>query len=242
MSDCCTNSACDVEKLRDRQRSTLLWALWINTTLFIIEGTAGLLASSTALLADALDMLGDALIYGFSLYVVSRGALWKARAAVLKGWTMLSFGLGVLGEAVYTMLVLELPHYPTIGGVGALALAGNAVCLWLLWRHRTEDINMHSVWLCSRNDIVANLAVLGAGAAVWALHSRWPDILIGLAIAVLFLSSSVHVLREAAKEKRAAALSPDPCWSHWNASKTDDRRHCSQPPVSAVSSRVDATT
>jgi Co/Zn/Cd efflux system component len=91
-----------------------------------------------------------------------------------------------------------------------LALAGNAVCLWLLWRHRTEDINMYSVWLCSRNDIVANLAVLGAGAAVWALHSRWPDILVGLAIAVLFLSSSVHVLREAAKERRVAALGPEP--------------------------------
>jgi Co/Zn/Cd efflux system component len=108
------------------------------------------------------------------------------------------------------MLVPELPHYPTMGGVGALALAGNAVCLWLLWRHRTDDINMYSVWLCSRNDIVANLAVLGAGAAVWALHSRWPDILVGLAIAVLFLSSSVHVLREAAKERRVAALGPEP--------------------------------
>jgi cation diffusion facilitator family transporter len=210
MSDCCTNSACEVEKFRDRQRSKLLWVLWINATLFVIEGMAGLLASSTALLADALDMLGDALIYGFSLYVVSRGALWKARAAVLKGWIMLLFGLGVLGQAVYKMFVTELPHYPTMGAIGALALASNAVCLWLLWRHRTEDINMHSVWLCSRNDIVANLAVLGAGAAVWALHSRWPDILIGLAIAVLFLSSSVHVLREAAKERRAATLGQEP--------------------------------
>lgn len=210
MSDCGTNSACEVERLRNRQRSTMLWVLWINATLFIIEGMAGLLASSTALLADALDMLGDALIYGFSLYVVSRGALWKARAAVLKGWIMLFFGLGVLGEAVYRMLAPALPHYPTMGVIGTLALAGNAVCLWILWRHRTEDINMHSVWLCSRNDIIANLAVLGAGAAVWALHSHWPDILVGLAIAALFLSSSVQVLREATKEKRAAALSPEP--------------------------------
>jgi len=204
MSDCCANSACEVEKLRDQQRATLLWVLWINAALFLTEGTAGLLASSTALLADALDMLGDALIYGFSLYVVSRGVLWKARAAMLKGWAMFLLGLGVLGQAVYKMLVPELPHYPTIGLVGALALAGNAVCLWLLWRHRAEDINMHSVWLCSRNDIVANVAVLGAGAAVWALHSRWPDILVGLAIAVLFLSSSVHVLRKAARERRTA--------------------------------------
>jgi Co/Zn/Cd efflux system component len=99
MSNCCTNSACEVEKLRDLQRSTLLSVLWINATLFVIEGTAGLLASSTALLADALDMFGDALIYGFSLYVVSRGALWKARAAGLKGSIMLLFGLGVLAQA-----------------------------------------------------------------------------------------------------------------------------------------------
>jgi cation diffusion facilitator family transporter len=184
--------------------------LWINAGLFFVEGTAGLLASSTALLADALDMLGDALIYGFSLYVVSRGALWKARAASLKGWIMLLFGLGVMGQAVYKIAVPELPHYPTMGLIGALALAGNAVCLWLLWSHRTEDINMRSVWLCSRNDIIANVAVLGAGAAVWALHSSWPDIVVGLAIAALFLSSSIHVLREAAKERQAALRSPGP--------------------------------
>ena len=210
MSDCCANSACEVEKLRDRQRSTLLWVLWINAVLFLVEGTAGLLASSTALLADALDMLGDALIYGFSLYVVSRGALWKARAATLKGWIMLLFGLGVLGQAVYNIVEPELPHYPTMGLIGALALAANAVCLWLLWSHRTEDINMRSVWLCSRNDIIANVAVLGAGAAVWALHSRWPDIVVGLAIAALFLSSSIHVLRGAAAERRAALKSQGP--------------------------------
>jgi cation diffusion facilitator family transporter len=210
MSDCCLDSACAVERLRARQRTTLLWVLWINVVLFFTEGAAGLLASSTALMADALDMLGDALIYGFSLYVVSRGALWKARAATLKGWIMFLFGIGVLSQALYKMLVPELPHYPTMGFVGALALAGNALCLWLLWRHRTEDVNMRSVWLCSRNDIIANVAVLGAGAAVWAMHSRWPDILVGLAIAALFLSSSVHVLREAAKERRIAKADPGP--------------------------------
>jgi cation diffusion facilitator family transporter len=182
--------------------------LWINAGLFLTEGIAGVLASSTALLADALDMLGDALVYGFSLYVVAKGALWKARAAALNGWVMLLFGLGVLGQAIHKMLVPELPHYPTMGVIGSLALAGNAVCLWLLWRHRAEDINMRSVWLCSRNDIVANVALLGAGAAVWALHSRWPDILVGLAIAVLFLSSAVHVLRESARERRAALPGP----------------------------------
>jgi cation diffusion facilitator family transporter len=210
MSDCCENSACTLEKLREGQRATLLWVLWINAALFVVEGTAGVLASSTALMADALDMLGDALVYGFSLYVVSRDALWKARAATFKGWIMLVFGLGVLAQAIHKMLVPEMPHAPTIGVIGTLALTANAVCLWLLWRHRAEDINMHSVWLCSRNDIVANLAVLGAGAAVWLLHSRWPDILVGLAIAALFLSSAVHVLRRAAQERRAAIARPAP--------------------------------
>lgn len=210
MADCCTNSACEVEKLRERQRATLLWVLWINASLFVVEGTAGVLASSTALLADALDMLGDALVYAFSLYAVAQGALWKARAATFKGWIMLIFGLAVLGQAVYKMLVPELPHYPTMGVVGALVLAGNALCLWLLWRHRTEDVNMRSVWLCSRNDIIANVAVLGAAAAVMALGSRWPDILVGLAIAALFLSSAVHVLRDAAAERRAALRGPAP--------------------------------
>ena len=117
---------------------------------------------------------------------------------------MFLFGLGVLGQAVYKMRVPELPHYPTMGLAGALAFSGNAVCLWLLWRHREEDINMHSVWLRSRNDIIANVAGLGAGAAVWALHSRWPDILVGLGIAVLFLSSAARVLCRAARERRPA--------------------------------------
>ena len=210
MSDCCAASACEIEKLRDRQRSTLLLVLWINAVLFVIEGAAGVLASSTALLADALDMLGDALIYGFSLYVVSGDALWKARAAALKGWVMLLFGVAVLGQAVYKVIVPELPYYPTMGVVGTLALVGNAWCLWLLWRHRFDDINMRSVWLCSRNDIVANVAVLGAGAAVWVLQSRWPDIIVGLAIAALFLSSSFYVLRAAARERRAAMKSSEP--------------------------------
>ena len=207
MADCCSNSACEVEQLGRRQRTTLLWVLWINVVLFVVEGTAGILASSAALLADALDMLGDAFVYGVSLYAVSRGALWKARAAELKGWIMLLFGLGVLGQVLYKVLVPEVPHHPTMGAVGFLALAGNAVCLWLLWRHRAEDVNMRSVWLCSRNDIVANVSVLGAGAAVWALHAQWPDLVVGVAIAALFLKSAFGVLREAREERLQAGAS-----------------------------------
>jgi len=198
MGDCCSNSACEIEKLKQRQRSTLIAVLAINTVMFAVEVTAGILASSTALLADSLDMLGDALVYGFSLYVVARNDAWKAASATLKGGIMAVFGLFVLAQAVYKFLHPELPQFEIIGLIGLLALAANSLCLFLLWRHKTEDVNMRSVWLCSRNDIIANVSVLFASAGVWFSGTQWPDILVGLAIAGLFLRSAVHVLRDAA--------------------------------------------
>ena len=197
MTDCCSNTACEIEKLRDRQRSTLIVVLLINMAMFLVESVAGLLASSTALIADSLDMLGDALVYGFSLYVVARNDAWKAGSALVKGGIMAVFGVFVLGQAIYKMLNPQLPHFETIGLIGLLALAANGVCLALLWRHRSDDVNMRSVWLCSRNDIIANCAVLLAAAGVWLSRSQWPDLLVGLGIAVLFLRSSLHVISDA---------------------------------------------
>lgn len=205
MSDCCTNAACEVEKLRVRQGATLRWVLGINLGMFGIELTAGLLAASAALLADSLDMLGDALVYGFSLYAVGRSPVWKARAALFKGGIMAAFGLFVLGQALYRALTPELPHAETMGLIGLLALGANALCLALLWRHRADDINMRSVWLCSRNDIIANVAVLAAAGAVVLTVSRWPDILVGLGIAALFLRTAWNVLRDAVRELRRPA-------------------------------------
>jgi Co/Zn/Cd efflux system component len=163
--------------------------------MFAVELTAGLLAASVSLVADSLDMLGDALVYGFSLYVVTRGARMKAVAALLKGGIMAAFGLFVLGQAIYRVMVPQLPVFEAIGAMGLLALAANGVCLGLLWRHRADDVNMTSVWLCSRNDIVANVSVLFAAFGVWLTDSGWPDILVGLALAVLFLRSALFVLR-----------------------------------------------
>lgn len=199
MSDCCGNAACEISKLHDRQRATLRAVLGINLGMFAVEITAGLMAASTALLGDSLDMLGDALAYGFSLFVVGRHAGWKARAAYLKGGIMAVFGLFVLVQAGYKFMNPEIPHYETIGLVGLLAFAANAACLTLLWRHRGEDVNMRSVWLCSRNDIIANLAVILAAAGVWLSASQWPDLIVGLGIAALFLHSSVEVFRDAGK-------------------------------------------
>jgi Co/Zn/Cd efflux system component len=205
MAGCCSDKSCELTALRQRQGATLKAVLAINAVMFVVELTAGLLAGSLSLTADSLDMLGDALVYGFSLYVLDRGARHKALAALFKGGIMAAFGLVVLGQAVYKLLVPQLPAAEAIGAIGLLALAANALCLALLWRHRGDDINMSSVWLCSRNDIIANTSVLLAAAGVWFTASGWPDILVGLGIAALFLRSSLHVLRAAMREYRAAA-------------------------------------
>ena len=202
MADCCNDKACEIEALRDRQSSTLKIVLGINTVMFFVELTAGLLAGSVSLIADSLDMLGDALVYGFSIYVVARGARMKAKAALLKGVIMAAFGLFVLGQAMYKIIIPHVPVFETIGVIGFLALAANSLCLVLLWRHRTDDINMSSVWLCSRNDIIANVSVLCAAVGVWLTNSGWPDILVGLGLAALFLRSAVFVLRGAMTELR----------------------------------------
>jgi cation diffusion facilitator family transporter len=197
MADCCSDTACEIEELRARQSGTLTAVLGINAVMFLIEFSAGLLAASTALLADSLDMLGDTLVYGFSLYVVARNDAWKAGSAFLKAVIMALFGLFVLGQALYKWLYPVTPHYEVIGLIGIVALAANGMCLALLWRHRAEDVNMRSVWLCSRNDIIANLSVLFAAAGVLLTGSQWPDLIVGLAIATLFIRSAIHVFRDA---------------------------------------------
>src|SRR5262245_18397605 len=143
---------CEARPVHDRQRGVLRVVLAINVAMFVVEAVAGLLARSTALLADSADMLGDALVYGFSLYVVARGPVWQARAALLKAPDMAAFGAGVLVQ-VGTKLARGLtPDADVMAGIGLLALAANASVLAFLWRHRDDDLNMRSVWLCSRND------------------------------------------------------------------------------------------
>ena len=210
MADCCNDKACEIDALRGRQSATLKIVLAINAVMFVVELTAGLIGHSISLVADSLDMLGDALVYGFSLYVVARGAAMKARAALFKGIIMAGFGLFVLGQVIYRIAVPQLPLFEAIGAIGLLALAANSMCLYLLWRHRADDINMSSVWLCSRNDIIANVSVLFAAAGVWLTQSGWPDIAVGLALAALFLRSALHVLRAAIKELRAARATNTP--------------------------------
>jgi cation diffusion facilitator family transporter len=182
--------------MRASQGRVLKIVLAVNVVMFVVEALAGLAAHSTSLLADASDMLGDALVYGFSLYVLTRDESWQARAALLKGLFMLAFGLGVAAEAIYKTLHPILPHGETIGLIGLLALTANTWCFLLLYRHRADNLNMSSVWLCSRNDLFANGGVILAGIAVIYSQSRWPDIIVGGIIAALFLKSAVSVLQQ----------------------------------------------
>ena len=199
MASCCEDKACEVTALRESHGRVLWIVLGINTLMFVAEGAAGLLAHSTSLLADALDILGYALVYGFSLLVLARSLRWQATAALTKGGFMLAFGLAVLAEAVYKVFHPVMPSAETMGVVGAIALAANIVCFSLLYRHRGDNLNMSSTWLCSRNDLIANVGVLLAAGATFLLASRWPDIIVGCIISVLFLRSAFSVLRDAAR-------------------------------------------
>jgi Co/Zn/Cd efflux system component len=208
MTGCCEDKACAIEVLKERQGATLKAVLGINAVMFVVVLIAGILAASTALLSDSLDNLGDALTYGLSLYAISRGARSKARVALFKGMLILGAGLFVLGQVIYRVMVPAVPVFEAMGLVSILALVANGICLALLWKHRREDINMSSVWECSRNDIASNLAVMIAAAGVWLTQAGWPDLAVGFALACLFLRSAVRVLggaMAALREARDAA-------------------------------------
>ena len=200
MESCCQEKACEIEQLRESQSRTLWIVLSINAAMFVIELTAGLFAGSVALQADSLDMLGDALVYSFSLYVIAKSIRWRAASAMLKGTVMAVFGVAVLAQTIYKLLYGGVPEAQLIGGFGAAALAANLFCLYLLTRHRSDDVNMRSTWLCSRNDIIANVSVLIAAALVAASGTMWPDIVVGLMITALFLRTSFTVVSEARAE------------------------------------------
>lgn len=198
------DECCEVREVPREQRRVLYIVLWINAAMFLAESISGLMANSTALLADSVDMLGDAIVYGFSLYVIQRGIVWQARAALLKGIIMAAFGAGVLIQVAVKIAQGHTPTVEVMSAIGVLALAANLFCLILLWRRRGDDINMRSAWICSRNDVVGNVGVLVAAAAVGLTGSHWPDTIIGLAVAGLFGRSAIQIMREAS---RAIAIS-----------------------------------
>ena len=198
MAGCgCNENDASMQIMRVRQARMLWMVLGINALMFFAEFAAGWWAGSTALLGDSLDMLGDALVYGLSLFVVARGARWKAVSAGVKGAIMLAFGTLVCAEAIAKAWHGAAPAAGIMISVGGLALAANTLCLYLLTRHRGDDVNMRSAWICSRNDLFANAGVVLAGALVVATGSIWPDVIVGGAIALLFIQSAIGVLRDA---------------------------------------------
>ena len=203
MRDCCDHDF-SVEQLRGRQRSTLRTVLAINAVMFVVIVIAALYAGSSALLADSLDNLGDTLTYGLSLLVVTSGIAAKARVALFKGVLILLAAMAVAGQIAYRLVVPGVPVFELMGVFSLLGLAANSLCLYLLWRHRNEDVNMSSVWECSRNDIASNLSVFVAAGAVWATGSGWPDIVVALGLVFLLTRSAVRVISSAMLELRAA--------------------------------------
>jgi Co/Zn/Cd efflux system component len=184
----------------------VLWAvLGINAAMFLVEIGAGLAAGSASLQADALDFLGDAANYAISLFVVGMALRYRASAALAKGATMGVFGLWVIGVTGWHVLYGTLPQATTMGSVGFAALVANALSFYLLWRHRSGDANMHSAWICTRNDVLGNLAVLLAALGVFGTGTGWPDIIVAATMAVLALQGSATVVRKALAELKHPA-------------------------------------
>jgi len=199
MGSCCENN-CAIEKLREKQRGTLKAVLVINAVMFIVIAWSAFYGKSTALLSDSLDNLGDALTYGLSLYAVSQGDTAKAKVALFKGGLIFIGACVVLVQIIHQFIVPTLPSYEIMGVFSLVGLAANSLCLFLLWKHRNEDINMSSVWECSRNDIASNLSVFIAAGAVWFFESGWADIIVASCLVILLLNSSFRVIRSAIKE------------------------------------------
>ena len=203
MGGCCDND-CAADALRETQRGTLLAVLVINAVMFVVIVIAAQFAESSALFADCLDDLGDALTYGLSLMVVASGVSAKAKVALFKGGLILFAGLLVASQIGYRLINPGTPVFELMGIFSVGALLANSLCLGLLWRHRHEDINMSSVWECSRNDIVSNLAVLATAGSIWLLGTGWPDLLIASVLVVFLLRSAARVISSALVELRTA--------------------------------------
>lgn len=188
----------------DASYKRVLWTvIAINAGMFLVEMSAGQLAGSQALQADALDFLGDALTYGLSLAVIGMSIKVRSTAALLKGLSLLAMGLWVFGSTAYQVLILGVPSAGIMGSIGLLALAANLASVFLLMRYKDGDANVRSVWLCSRNDAIGNVAVMIASAAVWFTASAWPDLIVALLMAGLFLRSAQLILVQALKEYRS---------------------------------------
>ncbi len=207
MNDACTDHcAAGRTSASPRFRRALWIALVVNAAMFGVELAAGLSAGSVSLLADAVDFLGDAANYGLSLFVLSLLPVWRSRAALLKGLTMGSYGIYVLGQAAWNAAAGVVPEAMTMGAVGLLALVANVSVAALLYAFREGDANMRSVWLCSRNDAIGNVAVIFAALGVFGAGEAWPDLAVAIGMAALGLTAACSVIRHARAELKEDAM------------------------------------
>ncbi|MGD8416767.1 MAG: cation transporter [Pseudomonadales bacterium] len=199
MSDGCCGEL-DVAAMQAEQQSVLKRVLAINAATFVMMIAGAVHSGSSSLLSGSLDNLGDALTYAMSLAVVGAGASAKARVALLKGLLISGAAVAVAVQIGWRLLHPETPIFESMGIIALLNLAANGVCLWLLSPHRSADVNMASVWECSRNDVVEGVAVIGAALLVWVFDSGWPDLVVAAALLILFVRSAARVLRNAWRE------------------------------------------
>lgn len=203
VADTCCSGGVPVFDGMDPRYKLVLWiVIAINGAMFLTEMVAGQLAGSRALQADALDFLGDTITYGLSLAVIGTSLRTRATAALFKGASLSVMGLWVLGSTVYQTLILGVPSAEIMGVIGVLALAANLASVGLLMPYKDGDANVRSVWLCSRNDAIGNVAVMFAALGVWGTATAWPDLIVAAIMAGIFLTSATQILRQAWTEYR----------------------------------------
>ena len=207
MAKTCCDDACETGVVQTARYRKVLWiALAINLAMFFVEVVGGYSANSVSLMADAIDFFGDAANYAISLAVLSMSLFWRARAAMLKGLSMGTFGLFILTKALWSFKTGAIPEFYTMGIIGAIALAANASVAFMLYKYREGDANMRSVWLCSRNDAIGNVAVMLAAFGVFGSGSAWPDLLVAIIMATLGLWAVADILKRANIELKTTKL------------------------------------
>lgn len=206
MGACCGHSHGTFDGMSKDYRRRLWLVIGLNAAMFIVEMGAGQAAGSKALQADALDFFGDAVTYGISMAVIGASLKTRAVAALAKGVSLLLMGLWVAGTTLHQVFVLGVPQAAVMGSVGFLALTVNLASVMLLVRYKDGDANVRSVWLCSRNDAIGNVAVMIAAMGVWGTATAWPDLVVAGLMAALFVSSAVQILSQGIREFRQDTL------------------------------------